>query len=63
MALVDNIESSFNHLLSNYNAEHYYLAVSGGCDSMVMLYLFKKQKRPFTVLHVNYHLRGEESDG
>lgn len=63
MALVDNIESSFNHLLSNYNAEYYYLAVSGGCDSMVMLSLFQKQKRPFTVLHVNYHLRGEESDG
>lgn len=63
MELVDNIESSFYHLLSNHNAEHYYLAVSGGCDSMVMLSLFKKQKRPFTVLHVNYHLRGEESDG
>ena len=63
MELVDNIESSFYHLLRNHNAEHYYLAVSGGCDSMVMLSLFKKQKRPFTVLHVNYHLRGEESDG
>ena len=63
MELVDNIESSFYHLLSNHNVEHYYLAVSGGCDSMVMLSLFKKQKRPFTVLHVNYHLRGEESDG
>ena len=63
MELVDNIESSFYHLLSNHNAEHYYIAVSSGCDSMVMLSLFKKQKRPFTVLHVNYHLRGEESDG
>jgi tRNA(Ile)-lysidine synthase len=63
MELVDNIESSFYHLRSNHNAEHYYLAVSGGCDSMVMLFLFQKQKRPFTVLHVNYHLRGEKSDG
>ena len=63
MELVDNIESSFYHILSNHNAEHYYIAVSSGCDSMVMLSLFKKQKRPFTVLHVNYHLRGEESDG
>ena len=63
MELVDNIESSFYHLLSNHNAEHYYIAVSSGCDSMVMLSLFKKQERPFTVLHVNYHLRGEESDG
>lgn len=63
MELVDNIESSFYHLLSIHNAEHYYLAVSGGCDSMVMLSLFQKQKRPFTVLHVNYHLRGAESDG
>ena len=63
MELVDNIESSFYHLLRNHDAEHYYIAVSGGCDSMVMLSLFQKQKRPFTVLHVNYHLRGEESDG
>ena len=63
MELVDNIESSFYHILSNHNAEHYYIAVSSGCDSMVMLSLFKKQERPFTVLHVNYHLRGEESDG
>ena len=63
MELVDNIESSFYDLLSNHNAEHYYLAVSGGCDSMVMLSLFRKQKRPFTVLHVNYHLRGAESNG
>lgn len=63
MELVDNIESYFYHLLSNHIAEHYYLAVSGGCDSMVMLSLFQKQKRPFTVLHINYHLRGAESDG
>ena len=62
MELVDNIEASFTELLNKRSAQHYYLAISGGCDSMVMLSLFQKQARPFTVLHVNYKLRGKESD-
>jgi len=39
------------------------LTVSGGVDSMVMLYLFQKSEYPFVVAHCNFHLRGEESDG
>ena len=62
MELADYIEVSFLKLLKKYEASHYYLAVSGGCDSMVMLSLFQKQDKPFTVLHVNYNLRGSESD-
>jgi tRNA(Ile)-lysidine synthase len=38
------------------------LACSGGVDSMVLLHLFLELGIKPTVLHVNYHLRAEESD-
>ncbi len=44
-----------------------YLACSGGLDSMALMYALKSwlgpKGIPFTVLHVNYQLRGEESHG
>jgi tRNA(Ile)-lysidine synthase len=39
------------------------LAVSGGIDSMAMLYLFHICGYNFSVAHCNFLLRGEESDG
>lgn len=38
------------------------VACSGGVDSMVLLALLHKLKIPLIALHVNYHLRGEDSD-
>ena len=40
------------------------LAVSGGIDSMVMadLFLNSSNRRPMTLAHCDFHLRGEESD-
>lgn len=39
------------------------LAVSGGIDSMVLLHLFEKSAFSYGVVHCNFQLRGDESDG
>lgn len=39
------------------------LAVSGGLDSVVMTHLFAQNSYRFAVAHVNFGLRGAESDG
>lgn len=53
-----------NSLLNS--GEHVILAVSGGIDSMVLMDIFSKLQKPFrlklAVAHVNYQLRGKESD-
>ena len=39
------------------------VATSGGVDSMVLCHLLLAIDISFLVLHCNFHLRGEESDG
>lgn len=56
-----NIEDHINKEFSFLKEEKLFLAVSGGMDSMVLLSLFSKFK-DLCVLHVNYKLRGKDSD-
>ena len=39
------------------------LAISGGIDSMVLLHLFEKSGFEYGIVHCNFQLRGNESDG
>lgn len=59
----------FNHFIENIKGKKLFsagqkilLAVSGGIDSMVMLYLFEKSGFDYGVVHCNFQLRGAESD-
>lgn len=42
--------------------KHYFLACSFGPDSMALFHLLQKANLSFSVLHVNYHRRGEVSN-
>ncbi len=57
--MIENLKT----FLKQSQGKHFFVACSGGLDSMVLLQLVAASKVPFTVLHVNYQLRGEESDG
>jgi len=47
---------------NDYQTKKYLLAVSGGIDSMVLLEIFKQHSLHFSVAHINYQLRGNDSD-
>ncbi len=54
-----------NHINQNFpflGSCKFYIAVSGGIDSMVLLHLFQHFQFSFGVLHCNFKMRGEESD-
>ena len=51
-----------NEIISKHPASHYILACSAGVDSMVLFHTFLAHQLPFSVAHVNYKLRGEDSE-
>ncbi len=60
------LEQFLNHIRTNKlltAKDKVLLAVSGGMDSMVMLFLFKQAGLQAGVAHCNFQLRGAESDG
>ena len=50
-----------HHMIAS--GETVLVGVSGGLDSMVLLHILRVLQIDVEVAHVNYHMRGEESDG
>ena len=59
---MNKIVEHFKSFFTTYTADLYFVAVSGGVDSMLLLQLMLQNKLPIHALHVNYHLRGNESN-
>jgi tRNA(Ile)-lysidine synthase len=61
--MLNKFQTYLQSFVEKYPAPHYFLAVSGGHDSMLLSEICRRNSLPITVLHVNYQLRGEESEG
>lgn len=61
--MLNKYQTYIQSFVEKHPATHYFIAVSGGHDSMLLLDLCRRNSLPITVLHVNYQLRGEESQG
>ncbi len=55
-------KSQLDKLIHFPDNQSYLLALSGGADSMVLAYCFWESGIKFQVAHINYKLRGEDSD-
>ncbi len=51
-----------DQFFADYKKTKFLLAISGGVDSMVLLNLFAKSNLQFQVAHLNYGLRGTDSE-
>jgi tRNA(Ile)-lysidine synthase len=61
--MLNKFQSYIQSFVEKYPVEQYFIAVSGGHDSMLLLDLCRRCSLPISVLHVNYQLRGAESQG
>ncbi|MCE3077207.1 tRNA lysidine(34) synthetase TilS [Chryseobacterium gwangjuense] len=60
-----DLNKELENLICSPENHSYLLAVSGGADSMVLTYLFNELRNldcEFQVAHINYKLRGKDSD-
>lgn len=62
MIAKENFRVQLSEICKDYEEKTFLLAVSGGADSMVMATLFHSLGLSFQMAHVNYHLRGTDSD-
>ena len=62
MVNTNDFQQSLHEIQVDYKNSKFLLAVSGGVDSMVLMNLFKGANLNFEVAHINYKLRGEDSD-
>ena len=61
--MLQKLQNHINTNLSFLKEKKLLLAVSGGIDSMVLVYLCHQLKLDFSVAHCNFQLRGNESNG
>ena len=59
---MNNLLQSLKEKCEFHKDINYLLGVSGGLDSMFLLYSFHQLNLPIEVAHINYQLRGQESD-
>ncbi|KQS94292.1 tRNA lysidine(34) synthetase TilS [Chryseobacterium sp. Leaf394] len=62
MLSLKSVESKISNLVSDFKIKKYLLAVSGGADSMVLAHIFRDLQLSFEIAHINYKLRGNDSD-
>lgn len=62
MESMHKIEQHIKAVLSSYKGSKIHVAVSGGMDSICLLFILHKLGFNIKAIHVNYHLRGDESD-
>lgn len=55
-------EDQLSEILPQYQSKKILVAVSGGVDSMVLFHLLKSRVAHLEVAHINYHLRGQDSN-
>ena len=63
MACMNKLLQHIDEHLDKDPSIRYFVACSGGVDSMVLLHILHKLGRNVSALHVNYLLRGEDSEG
>lgn len=59
---MNKLELHIQHFLERYPASNYIIACSGGVDSVTLFSIIHNLKVPVSLAHVNYHLRGEDSN-
>ncbi len=62
MLNISTFQDSIHQICTDYKEKTFLLAVSGGVDSMVLLNLFKIANLKIQVAHINYKLRGTDSE-
>ena len=60
--MLEQVKSQFEKQNIQLEGQKFLLAASGGMDSMALLHMLIKLNANFEVAHVNYHLRGEDSN-
>ena len=62
MLNISTFQQAFEKLQKDFRQQKFLLAASGGADSMVLANLCQKSGLNFEIAHLNYQLRGEDSD-